>query len=716
MKNNKNITIIAFFIISVLSSCSSIPPNRESDFQINDDFFEKGDFSSINQMRNQKFLSAVKSSNYTTVQEMLKSKKVSARTCDNFHQTALMWACWNEDYTMARMLLEYPDEYWDSLSWWKKILPWTHKPNSIDQNNVNAKSYLEKQGFKDRGYNYDYSALFCAAYKGDDNIIELLLEHGAKISEGDRDANGENLLHKMAKSGKASNMKLILESQQYGINSKYKTAWQEMYYAPNKNGYTPFHLAILNDDSQMVRLFLELEKMLKKIDKDPIVNNYAELGLQRAYPLYTAYKVRNPSIFKMLLEYKSLNTNIKFPDGNAEHDYDHIDDEFDLEKKREYVFEKSKKDTSTYKIYNDDVNIFSEMFKNRLDQKELVESGKKEKYDVSSDNYKINAHKLIDILEFCTENDKKLTFTETMRKLNKLKIDLYGDLGGIGYDDKKDLLHLVADNKFLSSDKKILLTDWLFDSGYFYLNADDDILYYCLKHASASNKDYLDIGIHLINSLSKYKGRYKTHRPNHEAWVQIMTNDYIRNSLPWNTENGLENLLNKINKNFPFSTGWRNKNITCAVVGMIDENTVPHAKIKLPTHALSLFKYFKQKGQYNESITIDETPLCSWFFEIGFDEGIDEILKDTELTKCLRLDASYDNHNNKRFIDLLNENTTTDEKRQQKISEWKEKYKKIYPLEFETKNLLNTTKNSKETRSKTKANVPSENLHENSSE
>lgn len=697
MKNKKGVLLGVIFFIVLICSCSSVSPERESDFQINADWYEKGNFSSIGQMKNQKFLSAVKISDYDTVKDLLENRKVSSQTYDNFQQTALMWACWNKDYYMVKLLLDYQDEYRDSLSFLKTffLFPWSYKPKIINTSHINATSRLSSD-FLDT--NYKYMALFCAAYQGDDKIMELLLDpdkdksekkrkalhRNASIESQYQDLNGENLLHKMAKSGKASNMREFLIDSEYNVNtSKYKHHWQEMYYQQNKNGYTPFHLAILNNDTQMVRLLLDLEKTLKRPNEEPIVNIYADLGEQRSYPLYTAYKVRNPSIFEQLLMCKDLNTDIKFPDGNAEHTYNGegdqaIDEEFYLGKKRKAIFTSIKKDTSTFKTLDFDVNVFVDMFEKRDDWEK---NGRKGELNVTSEEFNKNKDKLLELLEFGTETTEEgdteyFSISGADKEIRKLKDNLYGDFNG--NDNEKDLLELVAKSSYWKTPEKIVLIDLLLDGGYYSLSPDNDILYYCLKSASEEN-DLLKIAIHLIKSHRKYENSYSFYRPNREPYVQLMTKDYIRNSLNWDKKDGLEYLLDTINSEFPFASGWRNQNIICAVVEKTDENNVPHTKIeKIPNHALSLFKYFKDKGQYNESISIDSSPLCSWFFEIGFDDGIDEIFKDENLVKKLRINASFDT-NNKRFINLLLESTTEDEHRKQKIAEWKSKYERIFP-------------------------------------
>lgn len=698
IKNAKNvfIGINICFMISLMFSCSSVePPDRDNDFQIHDSYFEKGDFFSIEQMKNQKFISAVKTSDYDRVKVLLESDAVSAKTCDNFHQTALMWACWNSDYEMVKLLLDYQDEYRGNLRWWHKcfLFPWWYyKPVTIDKKNVNDKS------------DNDYTALFCAAYKGDDQLMKLLLEpdadkgkkksspRNAKISERDLDKDGENLLHKMAKSGKASNIRKFLLESDYSIKSnRYKSSWLAMYYGQNKNGYTPFHLAILNNDSQMVRLFLELEKELKVIGKEPIVNIHANLGKQKVYPLYTAYKVRNPNIFQQLLEDKNLNTKIKFPDGIAEHTYDDIGEYFDLEKKGKEVFEKRKNDTSTYKTFDFDVNIFADMFEKRMDW----EKNKKAELNVSSDAFNLNKSRLAEIIEFGTKDGIPLSFPEIKKEINKLRNNLYGNLNG--NDNGKDLLELAVKNELFSIQEKIYILDWLLDNGdgYSSHDADNDILCFCLSNANSKNQ-LIEIAEYLITSKWKYKDKYEFQRPGCESYLLVMTNPFIRNNknplLPYKS---LKDLLDKINFEYRFTNEKVEQNILCAVLAISENNlSIPHSHQKyFPAYAIELFNYFRM--QHNYDIFIDGSPLCSWFFEIGFDEGIDEILEDEQLAKKLRINKSLDK-NKKKFIELLKENNPDNVQRKQKFENWTDRYYAIFPeLNSDSENNANEPKSKK---------------------
>ena len=692
MKFQKIFVFAICLSLILFESCSSvdIPKDKEirvSDFQIHASFFAAGKFFSIEQMDNQKFLAAVKSSDYENVKKQLENSAVSAKTCDNFHQTALMWACWNSDYKMVKLLLDYQDTYKDSLPWYRKIslLWWLYyQPVTIDKKSVNDKS------------DNNYMALFCAAYKGDDQLMNLLLApdadkkkssyRNAEISERNHDKNGENLLHKMAKSVNAKNMReFLLKSDEYGVKSiRYKSAWSAMYYEKNKNGYTPFHLAILNNDFQMVLLFLELEKYLKRVGNEPIVNIYADLGKQRVYPLYTAYKVRNPDIFRLLLKNQELDIDIRFPDGNAEHDYEHIDDEFRLEKKRQYVFEEQKKNTDTFKTLDYDVSEFSGMYEMRWKWEDPARGNRQGELIVTSAKLNENKSKVIEIIESGTENGVFLEISTAIKRLKELKRNLYDNLSGTGYEEGKDLLELAVKNKVFKTDEKLTLLDWLLGNGYRSLDADNDILYFCLHGANSSN-DFFKIAEKLIYSKTRYEDSYSFQRLGRESYVQIMTNPYIRNLD--NSWNRLKKLLDTINYEYEFKNEKVQQNITCAVIRSIEPS---HGKQnEFPKYAIELFNYFRE--QYSYEIRIDNSPLCSWFFEIGFDKGVDEILNDEQLAKNLKLNTMFD-INNKRFIDLLNDSAEQDEQRKQKIEEWKNRYRVLFP---DPVNNINGTKKNK---------------------
>ena len=532
--------------------------------------------------------------------------------------------------------------------------------------------------------------MFCAAYRGDYDIMRLLLDKGASLTS-QTDIHGENLLHKMAKSGKSGNIKSLLYDVNYGINSpRYRTEWHKMFYEQDKSGFTPLYYAIIKNDSQMVNLFLELENEQKwSSDKgEKIVNIYAKIEKQRAYPLYKAYEVRSYDIFRQLLMDEELDIDIKFPDGNVENDYEHIGERFDLSKMGKSVFEEWKEDSSTYKTLIADKSIFADMFDMRWRWEKV--NNRKGKLEVKSSEIEKRRENLVEIIELGTDNGVQLKSSEdVINRLKELKENLFGDLGHV-YG--KDLLELTVMNEKFKTEDKLKILDWLLTNNYYTPNsADKDILYFCLNGADNRN-DWFEIGKELIYRVDKYNryngGAYSFNHPGRESYVQIMTNNFIREKISWDT---LKSLLEKIAHVYEFDTEKVQQNITCAVLGELSPSF--GSRKVFPKYAIELFKFFRK--QYDDDIRIGNTPLCSWFFKIGFDEGVDEILNDDQLAKSLNVKSLLD-MDKKRFIDLLNESNAIDENRKQKIEEWKEKYNKIFSMESNEKEGAKKDKSKKD--------------------
>ena len=677
-KNFSNTVVVAMcllFSLILISACGSSPNfYRVDDFQISEDSFDVTNPKSkywrklmhydntvnIEDMNNQKFLRVVKSNSYDRYDVVWnlwwnEKKYFSIRACDNYGQTALMWACWNGDSSMVGLLLAL-----------------TSNKGKPDKKYINQTS------------NNGYTALFCSAFKGDDITMRLLLDYGAYLDSSKKDQHGENLLHKMAKSGKASNMRLILCDDKYGFKSSYRSQWERMFYEKDESGYTPFHYAIVKNDSQMVRMLLEIEREAKWSNEEPIVNIYANLGNQRVYPLNTAYWVDNPDIFKLLLEDERLDINIKFYDGNAEHDYEHIDDDFNLAKRGKYVFQEKKKNINTFESY-DEENIYFVMFDKR---KNWEDDGREGKPEVSSIAFERRKSEVIELIELEDDSGVKLSASERIAKLNILLKELHGvDLGTIGYYYGKDLLELAVKNKCFKTNEKIAMLNWLLKKGYRSSDPNDDILYFCLHNFNGEN-DFFQIAEYLIRNKGEYGDSYRFERPDRESYVEIMTNPYIR-SLK-NAWPRLEELLKYIKGYYDFNREEIDKNISCAVLASKEPAYGPQKKF--PQYALEFFNFFRD--QYSDEIRIGKYPLCSWFFIIGFDTGVDEILSDDKLAKALKL-GEPNEYQFKKLLESYSKSSSLDMERQKKIAEWKEKYEKIFPTNPSKNTNRNSSKNTK---------------------
>lgn len=627
-KSNKCFSFIIVCCVLLTFACETPNVQRDNDFQIADKYFETrpGELEymySINQMNNQKFLDLVKDvgnpNRYDEVREewLLKEKHFTPWATDNYGQSALMWACWNGDYQMAKLLIETTPK---------------KKDNKITRDHINHPS---KNG---------YTALFCSAYCGDDMTMRLLFKHGAKLSSSQKDNNGENLLHKMAKSGKASNMHLILYDEKYGINSGYRVHWQNMFYEQDKGGFTPFHYAIMKNDSQMVNMLLDFERELKLLnnkDKRCVVNIPAMLGNQSVYPLYTAFKLRNQNIFECLLLQKELDINITFPDEIPEH----ADKDLEKISVKSFGFEEESKDEALKfkSIY--EKNSFEQMFENRLywdGVSELVIAPK----DVLD--------KRNQIIEIVENKNNSWTWIEAEKELIKLKKELGNDIHVIARDSEHDLLELAVISKTWNLQNKKHLIEWILDKGRGYASKhhDNDIFYYCLNNASEAN-DYLEIVKYLIENKSVYGSSYDFIK--NDPYVLLMTRPYVRKNLGklrFEDGNGIIHYLNLMKPYCSFEEHAWDFNIQCAVLA---ENGKPDAYSK------DLFDYFYP--QCEEKQLVGGIPLCTWCYRKGFLYGVEKILGDLEMAEYLDIkDAKDATNRKKKLIDYLNEDKIKNEK------------------------------------------------------
>lgn len=689
-------------------SCSSLKEfNRDSDFQISEEFFEKtpksivNTLNSINEMRNQEFLDAVKAKDYKKVKELLKSRydnngrkreKVNIKVSDNIHQTALMWACWNNDFPMVKILCEEP-----------KI-----KLSSSDYNAVSVNGY---------------TALFCAAYQGNDEIMKYLIKNGATFFEffndynkdwikksleaikkipgviqiSDlkpiHDKNNENLLHKMAKSGYANNMKTFLYESDYGIGkngkkSPYLKIWKKMYYEQDNAGYTPFHYAIARNDSQMVELFIKLEKDMFSNEfkhKYNIFNEVAEkgayiynipakIGNQKAYPLYTAYKVRNLNIFEMLLNEENLNIKINFPNNDLSNKQDNSSD---LITEWMTVFSNENNDISTtYAMQAFKSNYFLDIFELRY--KWEIEQNRVGKLDVCLEDYNNNKKDIIYLIKegrlYSDKQNIKLTFDKVLEKLNEKKLSICGDICGIAYDstDGKDLLEYAVDSEW-SVEEKIELIKWLFENNYTSKDEiDNSILKKCLLNTTKDNTMYLDIAKWIISNKNNYK--YIHWFYNSEIYTTFMTNINIRQLLSWEEFKDCLDSIIEINSFYRENPDVNMiYSIFCSKEdkAFYDENNTLYSE--------QLLKYFFNLNAF--PYEINEVPFGIYCLQKKFYYGIDMILSDKKISDTIKLDHSL--FKGKSFIDYLN--NEKDEHLKPKIEKWIKQYNEIYPSESQQK-------------------------------
>jgi ankyrin repeat protein len=222
---------------------------------------------------------AVKSNQPNEVETYL-LKNANPTLHDGLDQNTLMWACWNGNYEMVVKLFEYKEEA--GVPWIRRII--SPRPNTNKKNR------------------FGYTALFCAAYGGNWEIIDYLVKKGAKVINI-QDNNKENILHKIAKSNNTECLSKFID-RLTGVNTEWnrldnknisenfkKESMALLINEQDKTGYTPLHYAVLGGNVRMVDLLLKngADIMLATEDDD-------------IYPLYTAYKQKNYSVFRSLSE------------------------------------------------------------------------------------------------------------------------------------------------------------------------------------------------------------------------------------------------------------------------------------------------------------------------------------------------------------------------------------------------------------------------------
>ena len=142
-------------------------------------------------------------------------------------------------------------------------------------NHYEIAEYLIKRGADVNGKGEAwYTAIFCAAGRGDEKMVKLLLDNGAKVEPF---GSHNSALNHAVQSGSIPVVKMLLDA---GANI-------------NRNGIdgiTPLHEAIQKQDIEMV-------KFLIKNGAD--VNNLASYDRS---PIYTSYMENNIEIAKILME------------------------------------------------------------------------------------------------------------------------------------------------------------------------------------------------------------------------------------------------------------------------------------------------------------------------------------------------------------------------------------------------------------------------------
>ena len=552
---------------------------------------------------NAKLLMAVKNSDLQTARECLEHK-AKPQVYDCLKQSALMYACWNSDLPMVHLLCE-----------WRNTFLSIPLPNTVNVNNTSL---------------YGYTALFCAAYKGNDTILEYLIGKKAqfarvyyqqenqsrKIIEIIKDRNGENILHKLAKSQNANAVqKFIKEHPTFAEED----IWQRKSLEKNNNGYTPFHLAVIGGKVELVRLLLSLDKTKRVLNEG--ANEYT-------FPLYTAFEIRNLEIFRLLLEQPKTNIHCPTPLKKTKEEYQAMT-----------VQTFSEKETNAKILTRQySTNFFQSMYVNRL---EWEKRGRRTAL-------------VIDDSEVMEQYEKFYEFvcdgTKGIEDLEKIKNFLGTDLSSASICEGKrfDLLQQAIRTP-RSLEKKLEVLSFLLDSGVSSRNLNDSTqaLSYALDIAADSgNKDYVKVAEFLIRNHAKYVQSYSLINPkSNRPWMKFLGNENIRNTLTWND---IKDILQILNRAVDF-TNERNYVFKYIIVGNSGspENNLAYKQ--------ELFDYFYYLLNIKFNTPLPENkPISIWLYENNFRYGLRRILNDKVMTteiQNIKNDVYY--QNGTRLLDLL---------------------------------------------------------------
>lgn len=576
----------------LLSGCRTtyIPQN---DFDV-DEKFARNEW-------NARLLAAVKDGDLEAARECLLHKaKPSVYDC--IKQSALMYACWNSDLPMVRLLCE-----------WRSSFLFFPMPNSAG---VNRRS------------EYSYNALFCAAYKGNAAIMEYLVGKNAQfarevrvsdnqtIIEIVRDRNGENILHKLAKSQSP-------EASQEFI-SRHRTfagevVWQRMALEKDRNGYTPFHYAVIGGKVELVKLVLSLDKTKR------VLNEGAD---DHTFPLYTAFEIRNLDIFRFMLEQPETDIHCRTPVKKSETEYQEMTLRTFSEKELP-----AKIISRTYST-----RFFQSMYANRQEW----------------ENNKGKGPLIIDDSELNRRIDKLYEAvcdgTKGVAELEEIKRELGSNISGISSCKGKpfDLLQQAIRTP-RPIEQKLEVLSFLLDSGVSSRNQNDSTqaLSYALDLASSSgSKDDIQVVEFLIRNHAKYPSAYNLNQPkSNRPWMKLIGNEHIRNAFSYNE---LKSMLGILNSSIDF-TNERQSVFKYVVVG--DAGTTENNL----AYKDELFDYFYYLLRVKFRTPLPENkPISMWLYENNFRYGVKRILSDKTIAKDIqdiKNDVYYENAN--RLVDLL---------------------------------------------------------------
>ncbi|GHV90050.1 hypothetical protein AGMMS50268_05530 [Spirochaetia bacterium] len=614
MKKIISVFIIAFLFIACATNRSVSPYDV---FEPDPSLFNPDEISLFH---------AVKNSNEPLVKRYLE-KKTKPWVHDRLGQTALMWACWNGRLDIIKDL--FGDDKAKGKS--KEKDP---KPDMLN----------------DGGYN----ALFCAAYNGRYDIIEYLIDKGSKFDAAP-DNNGENIFHKITKSGNSDCLNDFLEK----LKSMKKNG-SKLINAQDKSGYTPLHYAVIDGNPYMV---------------DILIKNGADVNISAqnstVHPLYTAFIMERADIFKRILSTKEITNgrelkNIETPEYNRDNKKLTLI-ELILNKQKLLAGEKIIQEELPPYYYLD---IFQER-DNISEWNDSIELG----------GDKSTALKTA-LCEAVIDNSTN-GISESVKDAMRL-LEVYGlTLAGVDYEQGNSVLEIAIQKRNLSLLKYLMPSD---KQSVGYNNGkSDSILFYAIDEYQKSinsadeQKKLFDIIEWLVADNYNHKAEIKIGEQrksdNRHSWMLIL--DGSLDNVEWKRIKGILDV-------------YHNRNQLRASV---DDNIFEYSGREGFKFKEQLFDYLKNEDYFEDVVlTADNIPLLHYYFQQKFDYGIKKILLEETICDRLQIMTLYD-RNGKNFINCVEEelkrtdisgnNQNLDSEstgHKQNLEIYKDLYYKNYPL------------------------------------
>ncbi|GHV10523.1 hypothetical protein FACS189491_00140 [Spirochaetia bacterium] len=516
---------------------------------------------------------AVQQSRETVVLYYLK-KGADPSVCDGYNQTALMWACQNGNLNIVKALFEVGSR--------------DPKPNAI-----NRGYYTVDSG--------GYTALLRAAYVGQYNIIEYLMNKGAKADA--KDDNEETAFHKIVKSGNSVCLDKFL--QKMIGDKKYAKFLKGSINNADKSGFTPLHYAVKNGNLPMLDLL---------ITEGADINSSVQAGME--HPLYTAYMNKRTDLFKRILSIPEITKKIK------------------LENIETPPIDGKRVTLESLLMKNHD--IYWEMFEERkriADWKPGMELGK----DINE-----LQKAFCDAVLKNPVGDVSESIKEAKQALEKRGLTL----AGVDREQKISLLEIAIQNQNLSL-LKYLMPRGEQSVGYNHGSA-DSVLFYAIKEfqKSTNSKDeqkrLFDIIEWLVADAHNHDDIYtiKQHKNDDHKYSWMLILDSNLENVEWKRLSGIMDV-------------YHQGLLLSASVGQDNIFVYPvRQEFKFKEE---LFNYLLNKNYFKPQVPIlmaDNIPVLHYYFNENFDYGIVRLLRDPYICNKLRINEIRD-ANGELFIERV---------------------------------------------------------------